>query len=85
MIDSTVFIGALIIAVTQAIKYLAPKVTGIVTMIVAILVGIVTAILATHIGLTSITVAQGILIALAAVGVHTTASNVSSGTPTPKA
>lgn len=36
MIDSALFIGTLIIGVTQAIKYVAPKITGIVTIGVAI-------------------------------------------------
>lgn len=84
MIDSYVFIGSVIIAVTQAIKYVAPKVSGVITMIVAVLVGIVVALLATHIGIAPISVAQGIMTALAAVGVHTVASNVNTGTPTPK-
>jgi type III secretory pathway component EscS len=75
MIDSVLFIGAIIIAVTQALKILWPKViTGAVTIIVALIVGIAVALLDTHIGVQDITVAQGILIALAAVGVHTTAS-----------
>lgn len=84
MIDSVVFIGAVIIAVTQAIKYLAVGVSGIVTMIVAVIVGVLVALLDTHIGIADITVAQGILTALAAVGVHTVAANVNSSTPTPK-
>jgi len=84
MIDSTIFIGAIIIAITQAIKYVAPKVSGLITMLVALLVGILVAVLDTSIGLTNISVAQGILIALAAIGTHTVASNVSTGTPTPK-
>jgi hypothetical protein len=78
MIDSAVFIGAIIIAITQAIKYLAPAVRGIVTMVVAVVVGIVTALISSGIGLTHTSVAAGILIALASVGVHTTASAVNT-------
>ena len=84
MVDSYVFIGAIIIAITQAIKYVAPKVSGLITMVVAVLVGLVVALLSTPIGLGHISVAQGILTALAAVGVHTVAANTSTGTPTPK-
>lgn len=84
MIDSTFFIGAIIIAITQAIKYLAPAVSGLITMVVAIGVGILVALLDTSIGVANISVAQGILIAIAAVGVHTVASNTGTGTPTPK-
>lgn len=75
--DSTIFIGSLIIAVTQAIKYVAPKVSGLVTIGVAVCVGIVTALLSTPIGLGHITVAEGILTALAAVGVHVVVTNTS--------
>lgn len=84
MLDSAVFIGAIIIAITQAIKYLAPNVSGIITMFVALVVGAVVALLSTSIGVEHISVAQGILTALAAVGVHTVAANVNTGTPTPK-
>lgn len=76
MIDSTLFIGAIIIAVTQAIKAVWPVVSGAVTIIVACLVGVAVALLDTHIGVANITVAQGILTALAAVGVHTVAGKV---------
>lgn len=82
--DSALFIGTIIIAVTQLCKYLSPRINGIVTMVTAVIVGIVTALLSTQIGLAHITVAQGILIALSAIGVHTVASNVNSGTSTPK-
>lgn len=78
MIDSVVFIGALIIAVTQAIKIVVPQVSGAVTIIVALLIGVLVALLDTSIGLVNISVAQGILIALASVGVHTTAAAVNT-------
>jgi hypothetical protein len=74
MIDSAVFIGAIIIAVTQAVKYLVPGVSQLITMLVAVLVGVAVALLDVHIGVVDITVAQGVLVALAAVGVHTTAT-----------
>lgn len=80
MVDGALFIGAIIIAVTQAVKIFSPKVSGIVTMVVAVLVGIVVALVDTHVGIADITVAQGILIALAAIGVHTTAASVNTKT-----
>lgn len=76
MVDSAVFIGAIIIAITEAIKMLAPKVSGALTIIVAVLVGITVALLGPAIGIVQISVAQGILTALAAVGVHTVASAI---------
>lgn len=77
MIDSTLFIGAVIIALTQVFKMLSPKITGLLTVVFAIVVGILVALVDTSIGLDNISIAQGILIALAAVGVHTTIT----GTP----
>ena len=74
--DSVIFIGAAIIAVTQAVKIALPQVSGAVTILVAVLVGVLVALLDTHIGVADITVAQGIMIALAAVGVHTTAKQI---------
>lgn len=76
MVDSVVFIGAIIIAVTQAVKFVWPQVNGAVTIIIAILVGVVVALLDSHIGIADITVAQGVMIALAAVGVHTTVRQI---------
>lgn len=76
--DSTLLIGAIIIGVTQALKFLSPRITGIVTLVTALVVGIVIALVDTQIGLANISVAQGILIALGAVGVHTTVTNTSA-------
>jgi high-affinity Fe2+/Pb2+ permease len=78
MIDSAVFIGAMIIAIVEAIKAVVPGVSGAITTLVAIVVGALVAVFATHIGLPSITIVQGIVTALASVGVHTVASAVSS-------
>jgi hypothetical protein len=78
MIDSAIFIGAMIIAIVQAIKYVFPQVTGAITTIVAILVGIAAAVVAPHIGIVPITIAQGIMTALASVGVHTVVSSTGS-------
>ena len=78
MIDSVLFIGAVIIALTQVIKMLSPKVTGLLTVVFAIVVGVLVALLDTNIGIANISVAQGILTALAAVGVHTTVTSPST-------
>lgn len=76
MIEGTLFIGAVIIAATQFVKSLVPEVNGAITIGIAVVVGIVVALLDTQIGVVNISVAQGILIALAAVGVHTTARQI---------
>lgn len=77
MVDSGIFLGAVIIAVTQAIKLAFPeKVHGVVTVGVAVALGVLLALVDTEIGVADISVAQGVLLALASVGVHTTASRV---------
>lgn len=78
MIDSAIFIGAIIIAITQALKFLSPRITGIVTLVVAVIVGILVALVDKGVGLADISVAQGILIALAAIGAHTTLTSTSA-------
>lgn len=76
MIEGAVFIGAVIIAVTQAVKFLVPAVSGALTIAIAVVVGVVVALLDTRIGVVDVTVAQGVMIALAAVGAHTTARQI---------
>ncbi len=76
MIEPAIFIGAAIIAVTQFLKFLEPKVSGAVTIIVAVLVGVLVGLVDKHVGIVDMTVAQDVLIALAAVGVHTTARQI---------
>ncbi len=78
MIDSTIFIGAMIIAITQIVKYIWPGVTGAVTIIVAMAIGALVAIFAPYLGLSALSIAQGVLTGLASVGVHTLASSVNS-------
>lgn len=78
MVDGAIFIGAAIIAVTQAIKYVAPKVNGAVTIIVAVCIGIIIAALDTSIGVVNLSIAQGIMTALAAVGTVTTVGKIGS-------
>lgn len=76
MIDSVLFIGTAIIAVTQLIKFYAPKVNGGATIIVAALVGVLVAILDTKIGVADISIAQGVMTGLSAAGVVTVASRI---------
>jgi hypothetical protein len=76
VIAASVFIPLAIIAVTQFIKYLAPKVNGAVTIAVAVVLGIVIALVDVLIGIADITVAQGIVYALGAVGITTTAQKL---------
>ena len=74
--DSVIFIGAGIIAVTQFVKSLVPNINGAYTIAVAVVVGVLVSVFDTQIGIVDVTLAQGILTALASVGVHTTASRI---------
>ncbi len=79
MVESVVFIGTIIVAITQAIKFLIPKVNGAVTIAVAALVGLVVALVDVQIGVVDLTVAQGVMTGLSAAGVVTVASRISVG------
>lgn len=81
MVDGIVFIGATIIALTQIVKYLVPQVNGAVTIMVAVLAGVLVAISDVTIGVTDLTIAQGIMAGLSAVGTVTVASSFSSKAP----
>lgn len=74
MIEASIFIPLLILAVTQLIKRAFPNVVGWLTIIVAFLVGIVVALADTHIGIADITVAQGLIYALGAIGISVVAN-----------
>lgn len=69
MVEATLFVPLMIVAVTQIVKMILPNVKGWLTIIVAIVLGVVVAMLDTHIGVTDITIAQGIVLALEAIGV----------------
>lgn len=79
MVDATIFIPFIIIAITQVIKMFAPAVHGGVTILVALLVGVVLAIIDTHIGVTDISIAQGLLLAGSAVGITVAAAKAGGG------
>lgn len=74
--DALLFIGALIAGATEALKQWIPLISGKLTIIVAVVIGIGVALLDTHIGLVDITIAEGIVSALATVGVVTTVSKI---------
>lgn len=79
MVEATVLIGLLIIAVTQLIKAEVPAVKGRVTVAVALLVGVLVALVDTHIGVTDVTIAQGLVIALGSVGGTVLAAKAGGG------
>lgn len=79
IVPATVFVPFLIIAATQIIKMYVPKVNGAVTILVALALGVLVALLDTHIGVSDISVAVGLVLAGAAVGITVTASKAGGG------
>lgn len=79
MVDATILIGLLIIAVTQLIKAEVPAVKGRITVAIALGVGVLIAIVDKNIGVTDITIAQGLVIALSAVGGTVLAAKAGGG------
>lgn len=81
MVDAIVFIPLIIIAITQMTKMIFPQITGFLTILVAFVVGVVVALTDKHIGVTDITVAQGLVYALGAIGITAVASKAGGGAP----
>lgn len=79
LVQAALFIPLLILAVTQLIKMAVPAVKGWVTIVVAFVIGVVVALLDTHIGVADISIAQGLVFALGAIGLSTVASKAGGG------
>lgn len=79
MVDAAIFIPLVIVAVTQMVKMAFPQITGFLTIVVAFAVGVVVALIDRSIGVTDITVAQGLVDALGAIGIATLASKAGGG------
>ena len=79
MVEAALFIPLVIIAITQMVKMALPQVTGFVTIIIAFVVGVLVALGDQLIGVTDINVAQGIVLALGAIGITTLASKAGGG------
>ena len=78
LVEATLFIGTVIIALTQLIKSVAPGIHGALTILVAALVGVIVALVDQLIGVTDINVATGLMTGLGAAGVVYTAGRVNS-------
>jgi hypothetical protein len=76
MVEGAVFIGAVVIALVDAIKSLAPGVHGAISVLVAGLVGGALALVDIHIGVADLTVAAGVMAGLAAAGAISVAKRV---------
>lgn len=79
MVDAIVFIPLVIIAVTQMVKMAFPQITGFLTIVVAFIVGVVVALVDRSIGVTDITIAQGLVYALGAIGITAVAAKAGGG------
>lgn len=79
MVQAALFIPLLILALTQLIKMAFPQITGWLTVVVALVVGVVVAMVDTNIGVADITVAQGIVYALGAIGISVAFSKAGGG------
>lgn len=77
--EATLFISLLIVAVTQMIKMAVPQVAGWVTILVALCVGILIALIDVLIGIADISIAEGIVLALSAIGISTLAGKAGGG------
>lgn len=77
MIESTIFIGAVIVAVTEFVKALYDGNVRAAGLIVAAgVVGAAVGVLDVHIGVQDVSIAQGVLLGLSASGVYKVASKV---------
>lgn len=79
MVEAALFIPLIIIAVTQILKMAFPQITGFLTIGVAFVVGIVVALVDKEIGVGDVTIAQGLVLALGAVGITTLAAKAGGG------
>lgn len=79
MVEAALFVPLVIIAVTQMVKMALPGVAGWFTIVIAFLVGILVALVDGPIGVTDISIAQGVVFALEAIGVTAVASKAGGG------
>lgn len=82
--DSALFVGAVVVAVVDAVKSLFPDVKGAITVLLAVAVGVLVALVDVEIGVADLTLAEGVMLGLAASGTVSVAKRIgdTSG-PTP--
>jgi hypothetical protein len=79
MVEAAIFIPLVIVAVTQMIKMAIPGIKSWVTVLLALVVGILIAVVDGAIGVTNITIAQGVVFALEAIGITAVAAKAGGG------
>ena len=78
--DAVFFLSVVILAITQLVKMTLPEqIHGWITIIIAFVVGVIVAILAPIIGVAEMSIADGIVGALGAVGISVAASKAGGG------
>lgn len=78
--DAVFFLSVVILAITQLIKMALPEqVHGWITIIIALVVGVLVALFAPWLGVADTTVAEGIVGALGAIGIASTADKAGGG------
>lgn len=84
MVDSSILIALVIIAITQMIKMASPKVNGWITILIAFVVAIVISVLSfvlptDVIGIAHVSLGAAIVSALTAIGITVAASKAGGG------
>ena len=79
--EALLFLSVVIIALTQMVKMALPeRVTGFITILIALVMGVIASLLADLLGLAPTSIAEGIVAALGAVGITTATSKAGGGT-----
>lgn len=77
MVEGIVFIGLAVVALVELGKRVAAKdVQGCAVIVGAAVLGALVAVFDVQLGVTQLTIAQGIMVGLSAVGIHTVARQV---------
>lgn len=77
--EAVLFLSVVVVALTQLVKMLVPEqISGWLTVIVALVMGVLASLFASWLGLLPTTPAEGILAALGAIGLTTTADRARS-------
>lgn len=77
MVEGTLFIGAVLVGATQLVRLArARDYPGVITIVVCVALGALVAVVDKQIGVTDLTVAEGLMLGLAAPGVVTVAEKV---------
>lgn len=80
LVEASLFVPLIIVAITELIKKLWPSVVGWLTIIMALAVGGLIGVFDTYIGVSDISPAQGVVYALGAIGLNVLANKAGDRT-----